>query len=520
MHEEEAAAISSSSSSHCGASSGRSVLIITSNHSHSSTTTTTQGELVNNNCNTHGEDDFMRELNEMFHNQQQSTQEHSEMKNLLIQELEPTMRNNCNINQHHHHDDTINSDPTSRTNNNNNTPQRKSHRNSFECVLCSSTFHKKSQLRAHILEKHSAVLEQENQEELEKGEDTLADEMHLREINPDVPQQHHSYHLLEEEGFTIDSPFLELSDLDEFNSIFSEFSNGDELNQEKVENEEKLVQEESPSLSEEPVVISLYKCTHPSCGKEFTSKGKLDKHLKKHEEKRHLCGFPSCRKTFSFRHELLEHIKLKHSPKQSVCIICNKEFKDLQALQVHLRTIHKNEKKVFRCHHEDCNKCYTNKRNLDDHIKTTHLKTKQFKCDICQRVLKHKASLRRHYKNVHNQVYVDPVSTPLTSEGEVSDTIFTDVTSHSTNENDTSEFSIPHNTKETNKKKRKKKTIQQQEEPKKSSFSGTSATATTTSSFESSEEFFNDDESQSNSRKKIKVGTVYLDRIIGTEANV
>ncbi|KAG2375189.1 hypothetical protein C9374_010193 [Naegleria lovaniensis] len=488
------------------------------------------------------EDDFLKELNEvlLMNTGQLENMENdenndiitlSEMKNMslpssslaMIEELESYSNSNTKNTNINHHDDMHSEPNHSHLNTNNNTPQRKSHRNSFECVLCSSTFHKKSQLRAHILEKHSAVLEQENHDE-EKGEGISVE--NLREFNPDDHQQHHHYHLMEEEGFTIDSPFLELSDLDEFNSVFSDFQSEELKKENNINNINGITEQlEDSSLaqtlsSEEPVVISLYKCTHSSCGKEFTSKGKLDKHLKKHEEKRHLCGFPSCGKTFSFRHELLEHIKTKHSPKQSVCTICNKEFKDLQALQAHLRTIHKNEKKVFRCHFEDCNKCYTNKRNLDDHIKTTHLKTKQFKCDICQRVLKHKASLRRHYKNVHNQVYVDPVSTPLTSEGEVSDSIFTEVITQSTNANE-NEFSIPHSTKETSKKKRKKK-ITKDDCQQKSSFSASSTSSSaTTSSFESSEEFFQDDEEdESCSRKKIKVGNVFLDRIIGTDANV
>ncbi|EFC42475.1 zinc finger protein [Naegleria gruberi] len=300
---------------------------------------------------------------------------------------------------------------------------RRLSRNSYACVMCNCTFHKKSQLRAHVLDAH-------------------------REASDD-----------------------------------SSSNNSDETDEEQIIPKPK------------DVVVTVYKCPHQSCGKEFYSEGKLDKHLKKHEDKRHLCGFPSCGKQFSFRHELLDHIKDMHSPKQSVCTICNKEFKDLQSLQVHLRTIHKNENRVFRCHYDGCNKFYTNKRNLDDHIKTTHLKTKQFKCDICQRILKHKASLRRHYKNIHNQVYVDPVSTPIPSDNEFSElSLFTDVSSSKNEDaffNTEPEFKSPDNidSKSTSKKRSKPKS---------------SDTASTSSE---------------SSKKKIKVGNVFLDRILGDDIN-
>jgi len=306
------------------------------------------------------------------------------------------------------------------------TPKRRLSRSSFHCVLCDLHFHKKSQLRAHIIEEHQA----------ESQSDDSAS------CCSDSAQSQNSF-----EPVTLD-------------------------------------EEREKELDCFLVSCTVYKCPHKACSKEFTTEGKLDKHLKKHEEKRHMCGFPLCGKQFSFRHELLEHVKEEHAPKQTICTICEKEFKDLQSLQLHLRTIHKTENKVFRCHFDGCNKCYTNKRNLDDHIKTTHLKTKQFKCDICQRVLKHKASLRRHYKNIHKQEYVEPASTPTPVDGtNFVESAFTDV---SNSKQEEAFF-------ETEASNTKKRSIAKTKK-------GSSSVTTS-----------------ERSKKKVKVGDVYLDRILGAD---
>ena len=74
-------------------------------------------------------------------------------------------------------------------------------------------------------------------------------------------------------------------------------------------------------------------------------------------------------------------------------------------LRFHLKTFHKPAtKNVFNC--DLCNKTFTKKRNLTDHIEKTHNRRKtetHFQCDICDKTSNNKNRLQEHVENVHEK---------------------------------------------------------------------------------------------------------------------
>jgi hypothetical protein len=49
----------------------------------------------------------------------------------------------------------------------------------------------------------------------------------------------------------------------------------------------------------------------------------------------------------------------------------------------------------YKCPEPDCLKAYTTKYNLKVHLRTSHMKVNQFRCE-CDMVFKHKCSLEKH----------------------------------------------------------------------------------------------------------------------------
>ena len=60
----------------------------------------------------------------------------------------------------------------------------------------------------------------------------------------------------------------------------------------------------------------------------------------------------------------------------------------------------KKEKSFYKCPFENCFKTYTSPYNLKVHIKTFHLKIKQFNCAVCNQMFNHKCSLINHINKV------------------------------------------------------------------------------------------------------------------------
>ncbi|MCQ2820359.1 MAG: hypothetical protein MJ252_24090 [archaeon] len=137
-----------------------------------------------------------------------------------------------------------------------------------------------------------------------------------------------------------------------------------------------------------------FKC--PKCLKNYSTKG----NLKNHFQTIHLqicpfkCTFEGCTKSFSSKSKLEVHLKFHEEERPFVCEICNKAFKAKIHLKTHLQ-FH-TDKRPFKC--SLCSKDYKTKGHLKDHIKSFHEGIKEFECLICHRFFNRKSSLNAHKK--------------------------------------------------------------------------------------------------------------------------
>lgn len=78
----------------------------------------------------------------------------------------------------------------------------------------------------------------------------------------------------------------------------------------------------------------------------FCLEGNLNKHISSvHlKEKSKVCPEPGCGKSFSFRDGLMRHISHVHqNQRRYACHLCDKTFKQASHLGKHMRSIHKKQ---------------------------------------------------------------------------------------------------------------------------------------------------------------------------------
>ena len=145
-----------------------------------------------------------------------------------------------------------------------------------------------------------------------------------------------------------------------------------------------------------------FRCDKQGCGKGFTCKSSLNKHIRlKHEvEKVYRCA--NCSKTFQMECDIQRHMFTHTNVRPFKCTICSKTYTCKSSLKQHINLIHgkKNLSCVF------CTRVFRLQQDLDRHT-ATHTGSKQWRCSVCRKSYACKSSLSVHKRNVHEILHVN-----------------------------------------------------------------------------------------------------------------
>uniref|UniRef100_A0A2P2JD83 Zinc finger protein n=1 Tax=Rhizophora mucronata TaxID=61149 RepID=A0A2P2JD83_RHIMU len=142
----------------------------------------------------------------------------------------------------------------------------------------------------------------------------------------------------------------------------------------------RLHGQDSPSVNVKDQ--KQYVCQEVGCGKVFRYPSKLKNHEDSHvklESVEAICLEPGCFKHFSNDQCLKAHIKSCHQ--YITCEICGtKQLK--KNIKRHLRAHEAGGSSTewIKCHVKNCCHTYSNKTNLNKHVKAVHLEVRPFAC--------------------------------------------------------------------------------------------------------------------------------------------
>jgi KRAB domain-containing zinc finger protein len=132
------------------------------------------------------------------------------------------------------------------------------------------------------------------------------------------------------------------------------------------------------------------------CGKNLASKSGLRDHMHLHEGKEVNCD--KCDKVFKRMLNLNIHIKTIHSDKIFVCQHCTKECRNRRALRIHIGQYH--EERRFQCNL--CEKRFVDGLKLQKHTVSMHTTDRPFLCKQgCGKSFSDSSNCRQHERTVH-----------------------------------------------------------------------------------------------------------------------
>lgn len=146
--------------------------------------------------------------------------------------------------------------------------------------------------------------------------------------------------------------------------------------------------------------IKLEDFTCKLCGELCESRKSLNRHLvKEHNEEQprnFTCNVDDCGKSFTMRDTLIKHIKNIHEVSTKYpCDRCPTVLATRMSLHRHIKSCHL-KLKSFAC--DSCNLTYTEMKSLKNHIQKVHMGIveKRIPCELCDLQFPNQWSLRRH----------------------------------------------------------------------------------------------------------------------------
>uniref|UniRef100_A0A1B0C7Z7 Putative c2h2-type zn-finger protein n=1 Tax=Lutzomyia longipalpis TaxID=7200 RepID=A0A1B0C7Z7_LUTLO len=131
----------------------------------------------------------------------------------------------------------------------------------------------------------------------------------------------------------------------------------------------------------------------PNCPMAFPCGSRLKKHSMVHENKDIPCNI--CEKRFKNLRSLGLHMELHSNTEKIECELCQKMLKTTRSLKEHYLRIHCSEtaNKIYNC--DECGKEFGLKNHLKKHM-VTHSQEKNYVCKVCSKRYKHPYDFRRH----------------------------------------------------------------------------------------------------------------------------
>lgn len=150
--------------------------------------------------------------------------------------------------------------------------------------------------------------------------------------------------------------------------------------------------------------VPQVQCT---CSKILFTRAQLNLHKKLHSSaKSFKCNF--CDRIYSHQQSLQNHLKKMHKDDGKVnynCNSCPRKFDNERKLKVHERCHQSNEKKMIHsCPFTNCDKKFTKSVNVQSHVKTVHIRERNFLCSDCGKSFGTKGALKEH-QIIHSSEY-------------------------------------------------------------------------------------------------------------------
>lgn len=117
-------------------------------------------------------------------------------------------------------------------------------------------------------------------------------------------------------------------------------------------------------------------------------------------DKQFVCLWENCGKEFTKKSDLIRHIRIHKNERLYKCDLCEKSFIQNSALTIHTR-IHTNER-PYTCTRDNCDKAFYDSSGLTRHLRS-HEGIKLYKCEECPKAFTRKSTLIRHNQVTHTQ---------------------------------------------------------------------------------------------------------------------